>query len=270
MRVAGDAATTVNATGKQEQNPDAAIQETIRKNTIQYWERKVHEQNSSGVNTQDQIDNSPAKVVKAKGYIKNSQTGEALDNVFVNIRRLSSVVSQEVSSDKDGEYTFMVDSGYFYIVSYYKDKYEISKQILDLTAYGKGEYTMLIQYLKEQDDFDPTMNMPVISFAKNSAKIPNNAIAEIQPIIKMMYDIPSLKLKLYGLGSQDEDYSMELSISRARTVANLFLEAGIKPARMRINGVGPIRPRSGCVEGKPCTEAQYQKDRVVMYKVVKE
>ena len=86
----------------------------------------------------------------------------------------------------------------------------------------------------------------------------------------MMKDIPDLKIKLYGLGSVDEDYPMELSVTRARLVADLILESGIKPSRIRINGIGAYRPRSGCTEGKQCADAQYQLDRVVMYKVVKE
>jgi outer membrane protein OmpA-like peptidoglycan-associated protein len=169
-----------------------------------------------------------------------------------------------------GAYGFHIDSGYFYVVSYFKDKFEISKQILDLTTYKKENYTMLIQYLKETDDFDPAAKMPIISFEKNSAKLPAGLWGDLQAIVKMMKDIPELKVKLYGLGSLDEDYPLELSVSRARTVANLFFEAGIKPARVRINGIGPYRPRSGCIEGKECSQEQYRLDRVVMYSVVKE
>lgn len=258
-------------TKPQDVNPDKTLQETIQKNTMQYWERKVREQNSANANTVNLgATSGVTKVVKAKGFAKNSQTGEPLENVSVNIRRLNSVVSQEVTTDNTGIYSFQVDSGYFYLVSYYKDKYEISKQILDLTTFQKNEYTMLIQYLKEVDDFDPNAKMPVIQFAKNTAKLPDDLWGDLQSIIKMMNEIPTLKLKLYGLGSIDEDYPMELAISRARTVANLFLEAGIKPSRIRINGIGPYRPRSGCVEGKECTQEQYKKDRVILYKVIKD
>jgi outer membrane protein OmpA-like peptidoglycan-associated protein len=85
-----------------------------------------------------------------------------------------------------------------------------------------------------------------------------------------MKEIPRLKIKLYGLASLDEDYPMELSVARARLVADMILESGIKPGRVRINGIGAYRPRSGCTEGKLCTDATYQLDRVVMYRVVKE
>jgi outer membrane protein OmpA-like peptidoglycan-associated protein len=210
------------------------------------------------------------KVIHAYGMVKNSQTEASLSGVSINIRRLNSIVSQEVASDAGGRYEMIVDSGYFYLVSFYKDKYEISKQILDLTSYKKPEYTMSVQFLKEIDDFDPAAKMPVIQFQKNSSKVPADIWSDLEAIVKMMKEVPQLKIKLYGLSSLNEDYPMELSVTRARLVADLILESGIKADRVRINGMGAYRPRSGCTGGKQCSEDSYQLDRVVMYRVIKE
>lgn len=210
------------------------------------------------------------RIVQTRGVVKNGQTEEPVSGVSINIRRLNGLVSQEVTTDSLGAYTFIVDSGYFYLVSYFREGYEISKQILDLTSYRKPQYTMLIQYLKEHDEFDPAARMPFIQFDKNSSKVPSDLWSELEPIVKMMHDIPQLKMKIYGMASADEDYPMELSVTRARMVADMMMEAGIKPLRLRINGLGDLRPRSGCVEGKECTQTQYRQDRTVMYKVVKE
>ncbi len=211
-----------------------------------------------------------SKTVTTRGLVKNGQTEEPVSGVSINIRRLNGLVSQEVTSDSLGAYTFIVDSGYFYLVSYFREGYEISKQILDLTSYRKPQYTMLIQYLKEHDEFDPAARMPFVQFEKNSSKVPSDLWSELEPIVKMMQDIPQLKMKIYGMASADEDYPMELSVTRARMVADMMMEAGIKPLRLRINGIGDLRPRSGCVQGKDCTQDQYRQDRMVMYKVVKE
>lgn len=262
--------------GKEPYNNSAtAVQEGNQKRTITDYETKVKDENRKKADTTGVIVlNAPraasTKVVTTKGFVKNGQTEDPLSNVSINIRRINGLVSQEVTSDDNGNYQFQVDSGYFYLVSFYKDKYEISKQILDLTSYSKSEYTMLIQYLKEHDEFDPAAKMPVIKFEKNSSKLPDGVWSDLEAIVKMMQEIPQLKMKIYGLGSADEDYPMELSITRARMVADLMLESGIKPARIRINGIGPFRPRSGCVEGKECTQEQYQMDRVVLYTVIKE
>ncbi len=210
------------------------------------------------------------RTVVTRGQVKNGQTEEPVAGVSINIRRLNGLVSQEVTTDSLGAYTFVVDSGYFYLVSYFREGYEISKQILDLTSYRRPQYTMLIQYLKEHDEFDPAARMPFIQFVKNSSKVPSDLWGELEPIVKMMQDIPQLKMKIYGMASADEDYPMELSVTRARMVADVMMEAGIKPLRLRINGLGDLRPRSGCVEGKECTQDQYRQDRMVMYKVVKE
>ena len=262
-------------TKKQDYDPDRALKNEKEK-TVNAYQVNVLQQNKRRADSMTNVSHPLVstglgiKLINAKGYVKNGQTEDPIPNVSINIRRLNSIVSQEVTSDANGKYDIIVDSGYFYLVSFYKDKYEISKQILDLTSYNKAEYTMVIQYLKERDDFDPNAKMPIIQFSKNSSKVPADAWTDMQSIVKMMKDIPELKIKLYGLGSVDEDYPMELSVTRARLVADLILESGIKPSRIRINGIGPYRPRSGCTEGKQCTDAQYQLDRVVMYKVVKE
>jgi len=252
-------------------NPDQALKEE-KANAINAYQVGILRENKRKADSMAHAlsANPGNKVIKAKGFVKNGQTEEPIPNVSINIRRLNSIVSQEVTSDKDGRYDIIVDSGYFYLVSFYKDKYEISKQILDLTSYPKDEYTMVIQYLKESDDFDPEAKMPIVQFEKNSSKLPTDVWGDLESIVKMMKDIPELKMKLYGLASVDEDYPMELSITRARLVADLVLESGIKPARIRINGIGAYRPRSGCTEGKECTDDQYRLDRVVMYRVVKE
>ncbi|MBS1618155.1 MAG: OmpA family protein [Bacteroidetes bacterium] len=210
------------------------------------------------------------RAVTTHGLVRNGQTEEPVAGVSINIRRLNGLVSQEVTSDSAGSYTFAVDSGYFYLVSYFREGYEISKQILDLTSYKKPQYTMLIQYLKEHDEFDPAARMPFVQFEKNSSRVPSDLWGELEPIVKMMQDIPQLKMKIYGMASADEDYPMELSVTRARMVADMMMEAGIKPLRLRINGLGDLRPRSGCTEGKECTQDQYRQDRAVLYKVVKE
>jgi outer membrane protein OmpA-like peptidoglycan-associated protein len=262
-------------TKNQDYNPDQALKNEKEK-TVTAYQVNILQENKRRADSITKVSHPLVstglgiKLINARGYVKNGQTEDPIPNVSINIRRLNSIVSQEVTSDANGKYDIIVDSGYFYLVSFYKDKYEISKQILDLTSYSKTEYTMVIQYLKERDDFDPNAKMPIIQFTKNSSKVPAYAWTDMQSIVKMMKDIPDLRIKLYGLGSVDEDYPMELSVTRARLVADLLLESGIKPSRIRINGIGPYRPRSGCTEGKQCTDTQYQLDRVVMYKVVKE
>ncbi|MBS1686901.1 MAG: hypothetical protein JSS76_19340 [Bacteroidetes bacterium] len=253
----------------------AVVKNTEKKDTKPAVGHDVHSTDQVRIDTAHVVvlnTSAPAarKTVTTHGLVKNGQTEEAVEGVSINIRRLNGLVSQEVTTDSAGSYSFVVDSGYFYLVSYFREGYEISKQILDLTSYKKPQYTMLIQYLKEHDEFDPAARMPFIQFDKNSSRVPSDLWSELEPIVKMMQDIPQLKMKIYGMASADEDYPMELSVTRARMVADMMMEAGIKPLRLRINGLGDLRPRSGCVEGKECTQEQYSQDRAVLYKVVKE
>lgn len=123
---------------------------------------------------------------------------------------------------------------------------------------------------EEPDDFDPTSSMSVIQFEKNSSELSPDISSDLESIINKMKDMPELKIKLYGLASLDENHTMKLSVARARLVADLLRKNGIKPARIRIKGIGASTPRSGCTEGEQCSDARYKLDRVVMWTVVKE
>ena len=211
-----------------------------------------------------------SKQVLVSGNVKSGKTLDGISGVSINVRRLNSIVSQEVSSDQNGNYQISLDSGYFYVVSYYSTQYEITKQLVDLISLRKSEYTVATQYLKEIDNFDPNAKMQSIQFSKNSSAIPTNIWSDLQNIIKTLEDDPSLRIKIYGLASLDEENTMDLSADRARAAADLLMQNGIKASKISTSGIGTSHPISGCTEGKLCPEQSYQLDRVVMYKIVKD
>jgi outer membrane protein OmpA-like peptidoglycan-associated protein len=123
---------------------------------------------------------------------------------------------------------------------------------------------------EKRDGFDSASGMTVIQFEKNSSKLPPDLQNGLEGIIRMMKDMPQLKIKLYGLASLDESHPMKLSVARATQVEGLLLNGGVKRTRIHINGIRAASPRSGCTEGDECTDARYKLDRVVMYAVVNE
>ena len=210
------------------------------------------------------------KSIRVKGVVKNGLNEQLLPNTYVNIRCLNTIVSLEATTDSKGAYEFTVESGYFYLVSFTKNGYETTKQIVDLTSFSRGDYTMVIQYMKERDDFDPKAKWATIQFMKNSTLTPLELSADMYPVTKMMIDDPTLTMKIYGLASIDEDDPQDLSNKRAREVANIMMGNGINASRIQISGKGASRPRSGCTQNKQCTQEQYKLDRVVMYNLKKE
>ena len=209
--------------------------------------------------------------VMAAGVVKSGKTIDPLPGVSVNIRRLNSVVSQEVTSDQNGRYQIMLDSGYFYLIAYYSPRYEISKQLVDLNTYKKQEYIVPTQYLKDVGDFDPNApRMQVIQFEKNNAKLSASAWDDLAAVLKMLDQDPGLRIKIFGLASANEDQPVELSVDRARSAADILMSNGVRSSKISISGIGASRTRSGCTIDKQCTEESYQLDRVVMYKIVKE
>jgi outer membrane protein OmpA-like peptidoglycan-associated protein len=183
---------------------------------------------------------------------------------------LNTILSQELKSDEKGNYSFDVDSGSFYLVSFYKPGYILGKQLLDVTAQKDKTFRMSDFSIIEADDFDPSEKMPIVSFAKNSSATPFDLLNEVIPIVKMMKEIPQLRIKIYGMASFDEAYPKELSLTRAQEVAKVFINNNVPASRIKFNGYGNTKTKSGCTASSDCDEFKLSRDRIVLYKVVKD
>ncbi|MFN8310938.1 MAG: hypothetical protein U0T73_13330 [Chitinophagales bacterium] len=246
--------------------PDRSGAENARQNLIAYYERKLRESSGSPAATEVQ----QVKMVRISGRIVNHQSGRPIPDVTINVRKLNTIVSQEIVSDENGAYDFQMDSGYYYLATFYKQGFKNGKQLLDLTDFSGNSYQMALQSLEVKEEFSVNDKMPLIFFDKNTVSLPPGTIEETQAIISMMKQVPDLTLKIYGLASCDEESPIILSVGRAKEFAKLFLRAGIEESRIRLMGLGNSQTRSGCKTPGQCTETQLQDDRVLMYKVIKD
>lgn len=211
----------------------------------------------------------PSKI-KVNGVVYDGESNLPLSNTSLTVRMLNTILSQELKSDEKGNYSFDVDSGSFYLVSFYKPGYILGKQLLDVTAQKDKTFRMSDFSIIEADDFDPSEKMPIVSFAKNSSATPFDLLNEVIPIVKMMKEIPQLRIKIYGMASFDEAYPKELSLTRAQEVAKIFINNNVPASRIKFNGYGNTKTKSGCSASSDCDEFKLSRDRIVLYKVVKD
>jgi outer membrane protein OmpA-like peptidoglycan-associated protein len=211
----------------------------------------------------------PSKI-KVNGVVYDGGSNLPLSNTSLTVRMLNTILSQELKSDEKGNYSFDVDSGSFYLVSFYKPGYILGKQLLDVTAQKDKTFRMSDFSIIEADDFDPSEKMPIVSFAKNSSATPFDLLNEVIPIVKMMKEIPQLRIKIYGMASFDEAYPKELSLTRAQEVAKVFINNNVPASRIKFNGYGNTKTKSGCTASSDCDEFKLSRDRIVLYKVVKD
>lgn len=261
-----------NVTRVETPREEKSATEMVRENMIAYYERKLRETREGGGDLTQAATvavAAPPKLIKVSGLVVNAESGSPVADVAVNVRKLNTVVSLEVTTDETGHYSFEMDSGYFYLSSFFKEGYKNGKQLLDLTEETKDDYVSTPFQLVENDAFDINEKLPAIYFEKNGTNISAASKLELLGLVNMMKEVPNLRLKLYGLAGNEEDAPLPLSVGRVREVAKFFRRNGITDEHIYTIGFGAMHSRSGCIVGKPCPEEQKREDRVVLYKLIK-
>lgn len=108
--------------------------------------------------------------------------------------------------------------------------------------------------------------LPKIEFDLDSDKLRLETTFALDMIADIMLENPRLKLRINAhtctLGG--EEYNMDLSERRAKTVKEYLVKMGVAPPSIRFKGYGPLRPLAD-----NSTEAGRAKNRRVEFVVVK-
>ena len=109
-----------------------------------------------------------------------------------------------------------------------------------------------------------------IYYDLNRATIRKDAMAELDKLVALMKENPSLKIELSShTDSRGSDYyNMLLSQARAVSAVAYLKRRGIAADRMVAKGYGETHLLNGCANGVPCTEEQYQENRRTEIKVI--
>ena len=83
-----------------------------------------------------------------------------------------------------------------------------------------------------------------VSFSRSSAAIRTASFAMLDRIIDFAYDCPQLTIAVAGHtdATGDESWNKQLSLARARSVADYIARGGIDPRRLHTYGAGSAEP----------------------------
>ena len=109
-----------------------------------------------------------------------------------------------------------------------------------------------------------------IFFDLNKATLRPESTAELNRLIKLMTDVPSLRIELGGhTDSQGSDtYNMTLSQQRAKAVVDYLGKNGIDAGRLESAGYGETELVNECKNGVDCTPEEHQLNRRTEFKVL--
>ena len=202
------------------------------------------------------------------GVITNSETGAILDNATVTLFDSNFKELQHVTSDVQGNYSFSVDCGKKYYVRGEKEEYETKEASITVpTTSGKSNLPLAtakkLKEVKVGSDLAKTFDIKIIYFDLDKSKIRTDAALELEKILDVMKQNPSMKIDVrsHTDSRQTTVYNAALSDRRAKATVAWLVKNGINASRLTGKGYGELQLVNKCADGVTCSEEEHQLNR---------
>ena len=214
----------------------------------------------------------PEPVIVVKGKLVDAKTGEPVGAKIV-YERLSDgkVVGETFSDPRTGEYEIHLPGGELYGFRAEEKNHISSSQSLDLRDYKSdatitGKDVTLEPIQVAAVDTNVTITLNNIFFDFDKATLRKESFVELDRIVSLMNERPTMQVEISGHADATgpEDYNLQLSGRRARSVSAYLVKKGIVQDRITTTFFGETKPvdSNSTVEGR-------RKNRRVEFKIVK-
>jgi outer membrane protein OmpA-like peptidoglycan-associated protein/tetratricopeptide (TPR) repeat protein len=189
------------------------------------------------------VSNGP-KMTILKGVISDDKTKLPLEAVIELIdNSLNEVIATFKSNSTTGKYLVSLPSGKNYGIAVKKDGYLFHSENFDLKASEVFQEVEINVALK-QIDVGQSIVLKNIFFDFDKATIRNESANELDRLVKLLTDNPTLKIELgsHTDNKGSDEYNQKLSQSRSQSVVTYLIGKGILTDRLVAKGYGETTP----------------------------
>lgn len=211
-----------------------------------------------------------AQLTILKGVISDYLTKEVLEaEIEIVDNEANKVIATFKSNSATGKYLVSLPAGKNYGIAVKKDEYLFHSENFDIpktAAFQTVEKNVELKKLS----VGSKIVLRNIFFDLDKATLRPQSTAELNRLIKLMNDVPTLKIELGGhTDSRGSDsYNQQLSEKRAQAVVDYLTKAGISADRLKYAGYGETQLVNGCSNGVQCSDEQHQENRRTEFKVL--
>lgn len=193
---------------------------------------------------EEEVDVKAFAPVAIKGTIRDAVTNSPL-GVMMEIydNESQQMIASFTSNERTGEYLVSLPSGKSYGLAvkakeylFHSENFKIPPSTMFMEIH-KDIYLKMVKV-------GAKIVMKNIFFEFNKANLKPESIPELKRLIKMLNDVPTLKIEISGhtdnVGS--ELYNQELSERRAKSVVDYLVDNGIDSDRLTYKGYGLTQP----------------------------
>ena len=218
-----------------------------------------------------------------EGVVVDFDTGDIIPNTLISLINMQGEIEKEVFSDNQGKYELNAPCNRQYLIRAAKDRYLPVDKIVETTNEFERRIYLSIAFKKEiilsnnqivapGDDLAKLLELNPIYFEYDDATINYNAEIELQKIIAVLQQNPTIIIEI---GSHTDNrssywYNKKLSLERMKSTVNYIIEKGnINWRRVRGRAYGERKPLIDCTDDHPCSEEQHQKNRRSEFIIIK-
>ncbi len=185
----------------------------------------------------------PVKTLYVKGYVTDAKTNKGLPcSVELSVDSSQQVLSN-VQTDETGFYfiALPVNKNYTFTVNrkgylFYSDVFNLADKPSDSTY----EKNISLQPV----ELNATVRLKNIQFATKSFELEPVSLIELNKLLQLMNDNPSIKIQINGytdnVGTAADN--LKLSENRAKAVAAYLINKGVDAKRLTAKGFGETKP----------------------------
>ena len=187
----------------------------------------------------------PTAVVSIlKGTIFDAVTKQPLEaDIELVDNQLNQVIATFKSNSASGKFLVSLPAGKNYGIAVKKENYLFHSENFDIpAASGYQEYVKDIGLKNVAVGQKIVLRNIFFDFDKSTLR--PESTAELERLIKLLTDIPSMKIEIGGHTDSKgaDDYNMKLSSTRSESVVNYLVSHGIEAARLTYKGYGETKP----------------------------
>jgi len=211
-----------------------------------------------------------AQLTILKGVISDYITKDVLEaEIEIIDNAANKVIATFKSNSASGKYLVSLPAGKNYGIAVKKEGYLFHSENFDIpntAAFQTVEKDIELKSLVVGNK----IVLKNIFFDLNKATLRPESTAELERLIKLMTDVPTLKIELGGhTDSRGSDsYNQKLSEQRAEAVVNYLTQKGISSDRLKFAGYGETQLVNKCANGVNCSEEEHQENRRTEFKVL--
>lgn len=185
----------------------------------------------------------PAKTLYVQGKVYDKKTGKGIPSLVELIDNSNQKSVTSIQTDETGNYfiTLPVGKDYTFTVKrkgylFFSELYPLSKSVADST-YNKD---IPLQPL----EVNASLVLKNILFEINSAQLQPISLVEIDRLLQLLNENPTLKVQINGhsdnVGKPADN--LKLSATRAKSVVDYLVSKGVNVARLSYKGFGETKP----------------------------